>query len=59
MKWAEGIEAMHKFRRLLEENYEDFDRTPLAQMEEIIEQDTSKMRKQASILDYFPIVERV
>ena len=59
MKWAEGIEAMHKFRRFLEENYEDFDRMPLAQMEEIIEQETSKMRKQASILDYFPIVECV
>ena len=59
IKWAEGIEAMHNFRRFLEENYKDFDEMPLAKIEEIVEQDASKMRKQASILDYFPVVDSV
>ena len=57
INWAEGIEAMQNFRRFLEENYKDFDEMPLAKIEEIVEQDASKMRKQASILDYFPVVD--
>ena len=32
---------------------------PLAKIEEIVEQDASKMRKQASILDNFPVVDSV
>ena len=59
IKWGEGIEAMHNFRCFLEENYKDFDEMPLAKIEEIVEQDASKMWKQASIFDYFPVVDSV
>ena len=59
IKWAEGIEAMHNFRCFLEENYKGFDEMPLAKIEEIVEQDASKMWKQASIFDYFPVVDSV
>ena len=57
IKWAEGIEAMHNFRRFLEENYKEYDEMPLAKIEEIVEQDASKWWKQASIFDYFPVVD--
>ena len=40
---------MHNFRRFLEENYKDVYEMQLARIEEIVEQDASKMRKQASI----------
>ena len=59
IQWADGIAAMHTFRRFLEENYEEFDETPLTKMEETVERDALKMRKQVSIREYFHTVERI
>ena len=53
LTWAEGVDAMRKFQRFLQENYEGFDSLALAQLEEMVERDAIKKQRQSSIHDYF------